>query len=84
MSDDLLQAFHEGRKAERRATAAWLENMGHTTLSALVRAGAHAAEGGGKQKLSDATIRKMSEAELKRAIERDRANRIAKTNKIGG
>jgi hypothetical protein len=68
MTDDLLQAFQEGRKAERRAIGQWLEGKAYFTLSALVRAGAHAAEA------AEPTIRPMTREERLRAAEKDKAN----------
>lgn len=68
MTDDLLQAFQEGKKAERRAIGQWLEQKAYYTLSALVRAGAHAAEA------DTPTIRPMTPEERLRAAEKDKAN----------
>ena len=68
MTDDLLQAFQEGKKAERRAIGQWLEQKAYYTLSALVRAGAHAAEA------DEPAIRPMTPNERLRAAEKDKAN----------
>ena len=68
MTDELLQAFQEGRKAERRAIGQWLEDKAYFTLSALVRAGAHAAEA------DEPAIRPMTQEERLRAAEKAKAN----------
>lgn len=46
MSDDtaLVRAFLEGKKAERKAIAKWLESKAYFTLAQLVSAAAHIHE----------------------------------------
>jgi predicted AlkP superfamily phosphohydrolase/phosphomutase len=44
MTDDLIRAFQEGRKAERKAISNWLQDKAYLTLASLVRGNVHSLE----------------------------------------
>lgn len=56
----LVRAFLEGKKAERKAIAKWLEGKAYYTLSQLIRANAHML---------------MDEEDRQRSKDRERKNR---------
>lgn len=56
----LVRAFLEGKKAERKAIAKWLEDKAYFTLSQLIKANAHLS---------------MDEDDRQRSKEREQKNR---------